>query len=112
MLIFMFAAKTAREHDGESQITNVLQRNNRKKKQSHGTLVLGMLTISLVLCWGPNLVYFTLVSMGLVVDDALIETVTGNMIVLESIADPICFFIVHKDVRTALSNFVKSVTKK
>ena len=93
--------QAARLRESSPKLTN--------KSRSHASLVTVLLTISIVLCWGPNLVYFTIIGMANQPVDMIINVVTTNMFIVQSIFDPILFIIVQEDVRRLLATRLRSL---
>ena len=71
-------------------------------RKSHGSVIMLLLTISITFCWVPSNAYYSVIAFKPEVYMQSIDVVTNNMLLLQSVFDPILFAIALKDVRDAV----------
>ncbi|OQV15774.1 putative Melanopsin [Hypsibius exemplaris] len=72
-----------------------------KRGNSHGFLVLALLTVSVCICWTPNNVFYT-ISFIYVIDDPVFYDIQTVLFILQTAIDPIIFTLALSSVRAGL----------
>ena len=79
-------------------------RHRAMRGNTRGSVIMACLTLSITFFWIPNLLYFNVVSFSPEYYSQAADVITSNMLLIQSILDPIWFGIVLKDVRSAVRN--------
>ena len=74
----------------------------RTPRRRSGFLLLSLMTFTMMVFWTPSIVHYTVISFG-AVNWPAVEQVANILCLLETIADPICFTLALKDVRSRSS---------
>lgn len=70
-----------------------------QRHQSTRTIAMLLLTLAVTVSWGPNILYYAIVSFAPSLRSLRGELITDNMIILQSVFDPILLGIVFREVR-------------
>ena len=83
----------------------MVKKSKQKHDGSHGFFVLALLTISVMICWTPNNVYYT-ISFIYVIDNPIFYDLQTILFILQTAIDPIIFTLALKNVRDGLYRLV------
>lgn len=82
-----------------------LPKSTPSKEASRSMLVLTMLTISILICYAPGQIFYTILSFSSM-DLPLVNIVTGLLFALQAVMDPILFASTLKDLRNTIKGIV------
>lgn len=93
--------------DLEAKTFSIKEPRSRSKRQkgSEGFLLLSLLTLSILICWTPATIYFTIISFTNTAD-ITIGTVLSILSNAQSITDPILLTLSMKDIRESFKTII------
>lgn len=90
---------------GNLVLPNLPSKHSASKERSRSMLILTALTISILVCYTPQQIFYTILSF-VQMDVPLAYTVTAMLFTLQAVLDPILFVCTLKDLRNTIKDVV------
>ncbi|OQV17560.1 hypothetical protein BV898_08331 [Hypsibius exemplaris] len=84
----------------------VVQTQPSIQKRSHGMMVLAMLTVSVAVCWTPNIMYFTILTFRRISPPEEFVVAQHVLFSCQMILDPILFVLGLRSLREGVKRFL------
>lgn len=77
-----------------------------RRKKSHASLIMVLLTASIIICWASNISFFPIISFDFSVYNEEVDIWTSKMLMIQSVIDRIIFLLALKNVRLAVQKLI------